>query len=125
MKETVLITGGAGFIGSHTVDALAKLGYKIRILDNLEPVVHGGNWPKYIQGKGYELIRGDVRNKKDWERALRGVSYVYHLAAYQDQRPDFSKFFHTNVVGTALLYEVMAEKRLPIKKIILASSQFA
>ncbi len=123
-KEKILITGGAGFIGSHTADALAKKGYAIRILDNLEPVVHKGKWPKYLMGKGYELIRGDVRKKLDWLRALKGVSYVYHLAAYQDQRPDFSTFFHTNVVGTSLLYEVAVAKKLPIKRVVIASSQF-
>lgn len=124
MRELVLITGGAGFIGSYTADALRKRGYRVRILDNLEPPVHRGRWPKYLLGKGCELIRGDVRNKADWRRALRGVRYVYHLAAYQDQRPDFSTFFHTNTVGTALLYEVAAAGQLPIKKVILASSQF-
>ncbi|OGZ53396.1 MAG: hypothetical protein A3B25_02130 [Candidatus Ryanbacteria bacterium RIFCSPLOWO2_01_FULL_48_26] len=123
-KEKILITGGAGFIGSHTADALAKRGYAIRILDNLEPVVHKGRWPKYLAGKGYELMRGDVRRKNDWVKALRGVSYVYHFAAYQDQRPDFGTFFHTNTVGTAFLYEVAVAKKLPIKKIVIASSQF-
>lgn len=124
-KSSVLITGGAGFIGSHTADALAKRGYKIRILDNLEPVVHkSGKWPNYLAGKGYELMRGDVRRKKDWLKALRGVDYVYHLAAYQDQRPDFGKFFEVNTVGTALLYETAVEKKLPLKKIVIASSQF-
>ena len=120
----ILITGGAGFIGSHSADALLKLGHKVRILDNLEPPVHTGQWPKYVLGKGFELMRGDVREKRAWERALKGVSAVYHLAAYQDQRPDFSKFFETNTVSTALLYEVSVAKRLPIKKVILASSQF-
>jgi dTDP-L-rhamnose 4-epimerase len=124
MKKLILITGGAGFIGSHTADALAKQGYKIRILDNLEPVVHKGKWPKYVLGRGYELVKGDVRLKKDWEKALRGVSFVYHLAAYQDQRPEFGKFFEVNTVGTALLYEVLAEKKLPVKKVVIASSQF-
>jgi dTDP-L-rhamnose 4-epimerase len=125
MKEKVLITGGAGFIGSHTADALARRGYKIRILDNLERVVHkNGRWPGYVLGKRFELIHGDVRKKKDWEKVLRGVDYVYHLAAYQDQRPDFSKFFHTNTAGTALLYEVAVEKHLPLKKVVIASSQF-
>jgi len=123
-KETILITGGAGFIGSHTADALAKKGYKVRILDNLEPVVHKGRWPRYLLNKGYELIKGDTRRRNDWLKALRGVDYVYHLAAYQDQRPDFSKFFHTNTAGTALLYEVAVEKHLPLKKVVIASSQF-
>lgn len=120
----VLITGGAGFIGSHTADALAKKGYKIRILDNLEPPVHNRRWPNYVLNKGYELIRGDVREKEIWQKAIRGIQYVFHFAAYQDQRPDFSKFFHTNTVSTALLYELIIAKKLPIKKIILASSQF-
>lgn len=123
-KQIILITGGAGFIGSHTADALAKEGYKIRILDNLRPPVHNGKWPKYVLNKGYELIRGDVRKKSDLIRALRGARYVYHFAAYQDQRPEFSEFFLTNTVSTALLYELIVSNRLPVKKIILASSQF-
>ena len=123
-KGKILITGGAGFIGSHTADALAKKGYKIRILDNLEPPVHAGQWPNYALGKGYELIRGDVSKKSCLKEALKGVSYVYHFAAYQDQRPDFSKFFITNTVSAALLYEIIVEENLPVKKIILASSQF-
>src|SRR3989338_4986586 len=125
MKKTkILITGGAGFIGSHTADALSKKGYSIVILDNLRPPVHNGRWPAYVLNKGFKLIRGDVRKKEDLLKALRGVSYVYHLAAYQDQRPDFSKFFDTNTTSTALLYELILEKKLPIKKVILASTQF-
>ena len=120
----VLITGGAGFIGSHTADALKAKGYKVRILDCLLKPVHTGRWPKYVLGKGFELIKGDVRNKKDWVRALQGADYVLHLAAYQDQLPDFSTFFHINTAGTAMMYEVIAEKKFPIKKIVLASSQF-
>lgn len=122
--ERILITGGAGFIGSHTADALAIKGYKIRILDNLGKPVHKNKWPNYVRGKGYELINGDVREKTSWLKALKGVSYVFHLAAYQDQRPDFSKFFHVNTVSAALLYELAVGLKLPIKKIILASSQF-
>jgi dTDP-L-rhamnose 4-epimerase len=124
-KEKVLITGGAGFIGSHTADALAKAGYTVRIIDNLKPPVHAGQWPAYLSGKGYELIKGDVSRRKDLERALAGVSYIYHLAAYQDQRPDFSKFFVTNTVSAALMYEIIVEKKIPVKKIVFASTQFA
>jgi dTDP-L-rhamnose 4-epimerase len=123
-KRRVLITGGAGFIGSHTADALAKKGFEVRILDNLQDEVHRGKWPAYVQRKGFDLIRGDVRRKSDWRRALAGVEYVYHLAAYQDQRPDFSTFFMTNTVGTALLYEVAVEAGLPLKRVVTASSQF-
>ena len=124
MKGRVLITGGAGFIGSHTADALRARGFKVRILDALLPPVHDGRWPSYMKGKGFELMRADVRRKATWVRALKGISFVYHLAAYQDQRPDFSTFFETNTVSTSLLYEVAVAKRFPLKKVILASSQF-
>lgn len=125
MMTKVLVTGGAGFIGSHTADGLLRQGHSVVILDSLEPPVHEGNkWPEYVLGKGFTLIRGDIRKKADWLKALRGVSYVYHLAAYQDQRPEFSNFFATNTVSSALLYELIDGGKLPIKKVILASSQF-
>lgn len=124
MRPLVLITGGAGFIGSHTADLLSQKGYRVRILDNLQKEVHGGRWPKYVLNRGYELARGDVTKKKDWLRALKGVSYVLHLAAYQDQRPEFSKFFEVNTLSTALLYETIVARRFPVKKVIIASTQF-
>jgi dTDP-L-rhamnose 4-epimerase len=123
-EQRVLITGGAGFIGSHTADALAKKGYTVRILDNLQEEVHRGQWPAYLEGKQFQLLQGDVREKRDLERALKGIKYVIHLAAYQDQRPDFSKFFHVNTVGTALLYEVAVEQGIRLKRVVTASSQF-
>lgn len=123
MRKKVLITGGAGFIGSNTADAISKNGYSVRILDNLQSEVHGGKWPKYLKSN-YEKIKGDVRDPKILKKSLRGVDYVYHLAAYQDQRSDFSKFFTTNTVSTSLIYEIIVAEKLPIKKIVLASSQF-
>ena len=120
----VLVTGGAGFIGSHTVDLLLEKGYDVRILDGLLPPVHADERiPDYVPLDGKEFIRGDVRDRAAWERALEGVDAVFHLAAYQDYLPDFSKFFHTNTVSTALLYELIVEKRLPVSKVIVASSQ--
>lgn len=121
-KELVLVTGGAGFIGGHLVDALIKDGYLVRVLDNLSPPAHNGRLPKWFNKKA-EFIKGDVRNKKDWVLALNEVSYIFHLAAYMDFHFDFSTYFATNAVGAALLYEVVMEKKLPIKKIIAASSQ--
>jgi dTDP-L-rhamnose 4-epimerase len=118
----ILVTGGAGFIGSHTVDALLMTGHRLRILDNFEKPVHLKGKPAYIPDD-VEVIEGDVRNKADWERALGGINVVYHFAAYQDYLPDFGKFFHVNSVGTALLYEVAVEHRIPLKKVIVASSQ--
>ena len=119
----VLVTGGAGFIGSHTVDKLVELGYDVRILDNFQKPVHLKGKPQYLNPKA-EFVYGDVRDKKVLEYALEGVEYIYHLAAYQDYLPDFSTFFHVNSVSTALIYEIIYEKKLPVKKIIVASSQF-
>ncbi|MDD5012044.1 MAG: NAD-dependent epimerase/dehydratase family protein [Candidatus Nanoarchaeia archaeon] len=120
----VLITGGAGFIGSHTADLLSQKGYSVKILDNLSPPVHDGEWPDYVKREGYELVRGDVTNKKDLTKVLDSVDYVLHLAAYQDQMPNFSKFFTTNTVSTALIFETILENKFPVKKIVYASSQF-
>ncbi|MDZ7319735.1 MAG: NAD-dependent epimerase/dehydratase family protein [candidate division KSB1 bacterium] len=117
-----LVTGGAGFIGSHTVDALLARGYRVRILDNLSKPVHLKGKPGYLPADA-EFMLGDVRNKDDWEKALQGVDVVFHFAAYQDYLPDFSKFFYVNSMGTALLYEIIVEKRLNIQKVIVASSQ--
>ncbi len=119
----VLVTGGAGFIGSHTVDRLLDLGYDVRILDNLLKPVHLKGKPDYVP-KDAEFILGDVRDRDTLEKALENVQYVFHFAAYQDYLPDFSTFFHVNSVGTALIYEIAAAKNLKIKKIVVASSQF-
>jgi len=117
-----LVTGGAGFIGSHTVDALLERGHNVRILDNLSKPVHLKGKPIYLPDDA-EFMLGDVRNKDDWEKALDGIDAVIHLAAYQDYLPDFSTFFYINAVGTALMYEVIVEKKLDIQKIVVASSQ--
>src|SRR5262249_32953306 len=120
----VLVTGGAGFIGSHTVDALLGKGYAVRLMDALVPPVHVPNClPDYVPSPAVEFVQGDVRDRAAWERALDGIDAVYHLAAYQDYLPDFSTFFHTNSYATALLYEVIAARRLPVQKIVVASSQ--
>jgi dTDP-L-rhamnose 4-epimerase len=119
----ILVTGGAGFIGSHTVDLLLPKGHRVRILDNLMPPVHrDGQVPAYVPREA-EFILGDVRDRAAWERALDGVDAVFHLAAYQDYLTDFSKFFHINTVGTALLYEIAVARKFPLQKIIVASSQ--
>jgi dTDP-L-rhamnose 4-epimerase len=119
----VLITGGAGFIGSHTADLLLKKGYEVRIIDSLEPPVHPQREkPDYLHSE-IEFILGDVRNGDDLRRVLRGVSAVFHLAAYQGYLTDFSNFAWTNDGSTALLYEVIVNEHLPIEKVVLASSQ--
>lgn len=119
----VLVTGGAGFIGSHTVDVLLAEGYTVRVLDSLAPPVHEDDvLPAYVPSDA-EFQRGDVRDADAWSKALVGVDAVIHLAAYQDYLTDFGKFFHVNTVGTALLYETIVAQQLPIQKIVIASSQ--
>jgi len=121
-KEMVLVTGGAGFIGSHLVDALIKKGYKVRVIDNLTRPTHNGKLPDYFNKKA-EFIKGDVRKKRDLIKVLKGVDYVFHLAGYMDYHLDFSTFIDTNIKSSALIYEVILQKKLNVKKIIVISSQ--
>ncbi len=118
----ILVTGGAGFIGSHTVDRLVAAGYQVRILDSLQERVHPEGWPAYLP-TGVEKMQGDVRQRADWLAALDGIDGVIHLAAYQDYMPDFSTFHHVNTVGATLLYELIVTEKLPVRKVVLASSQ--
>lgn len=118
------MTGGAGFIGSHTCDALLEKGHRVRILDSLQKTVHPKGKPEYLNPDA-EFICGDVRDKQMWRTALKDVDSVYHFAAYQDYLTDFSTFFSVNSVSTALLYEVLNEEGMTgkIGKVIVASSQ--
>ena len=120
--DKILVTGGAGFIGSHTVDLLVEKGYQVRILDSLQERVHPRGWPSYLPD-AVERVRGDVCDRDTLASALEGVSGVIHLAAYQDYMPDFSTFYRVNTVSTALLFELIVEGHLPIEKVVSASSQ--
>ena len=121
----VLLTGGAGFIGSHTADALLREGCRVRVLDSLEEPVHPGHRvPDYLDRR-IEFIRGDVRDPHALLAAMRGCDAIYHLAAFQDYLPTFSRFFDVNVTSTALIYELIVREKLPVKKVIVASSQAA
>jgi len=124
----VLITGGAGFIGSHTADMLVKEGFKVRLFDNLEQQVHGGNKPQYLNPSA-ELVIGDITDRKMWSKILDGVDAVIHLAGmvgigqsmYQPVR-----YLNANTIGTAIMYEAILENpalKSSIKKIIVASSK--
>ena len=118
----VLITGGAGFVGSHLAERFLREGFQVRILDSLDPRVHPHGRPVWIPGEA-EFIHGDVTDRRALRGALEGVDIVSHQAAYQDYMPDFSRFLGVNAVGTALLYELIVAERWKIKKIIVASSQ--
>ncbi|MHB8217434.1 MAG: NAD-dependent epimerase/dehydratase family protein [Candidatus Sulfotelmatobacter sp.] len=118
----VLVTGGAGFIGSHLVDRFLSEGFQVRVLDTLDPRVHPHGRPGYLSQR-VEFIHGSVTDREVLRQALRGVDVVSHQAAYQDYMPDFSRFLHVNAVGTGLIYELIVEDRLPVRKVIVASSQ--
>ena len=120
-----LLTGGAGFIGSHTADALLREGWRVRVLDSLEEPVHPGHRvPEYLDQR-IELIRADVRDERALLDAMRGCEVIYHFAAFQDYLPMFSRFFDVNVTSTALIYELIMREKLPVRKVIVASSQAA
>ena len=120
----ILVTGGAGFIGSHTCDGLVELGHDVVVLDALTAPIHRDGKPNYVT-PGAELYIGDVRNRELVANLLRRVDAVYHLAAYQDYLPDFARFTDVNVTSTALLYEIAVEERLDLSRVVVASSQSA
>jgi dTDP-L-rhamnose 4-epimerase len=120
----ILVTGGAGFIGSHTCDRLLALGHEIIVLDALAPPVHRNGRPAYLS-PGAEFYQGDVRNRDLLTNLLRRVDAVYHFAAYQDYLPEFSRFSDVNVVSTGLIYEIIVAERLDIARVVVASSQAA
>jgi dTDP-L-rhamnose 4-epimerase len=118
----VLVTGGAGFIGSHLVDRFLKEGFQVCVLDSLDPKVHPHGRPDYTPYT-VNFIHGDVTDRSALLAALHDVDIVSHQADYQDYMPDFSRFFHVNTVGTSLLYELIVQEKLKVKKVIVASSQ--
>jgi len=120
----ILVTGGAGFIGSHTCDRLLSLGHEVTVLDALTPPVHRNGRPAYLT-PGTDFYQGDTRNRDLVTNLLRRVNAVYHFASYQDYLPDFSRFSDVNVVSTALLYEIIVAERLDLARVVVASSQSA
>ncbi len=121
-RTSALVTGGAGLIGSHIVDQALAAGWDVRILDNLQRQTHRQGKPAWVP-EAAEFVRGDVRNRRDWERALDGIDVVFHEAAYGGYMPEIAKFIDANGVGTALLLETIRDRRLPVRKVVVASSQ--
>jgi len=121
-EKRALVTGGAGLIGSHVTDLLVREGWKVRVLDNLEPQTHRRGKPAWINPK-VEFTHGDIRDRETIAAALDKIDVVFHQAAYGGYMPEISKYVHVNSLGTAQMLELIREKNLPIKKIVVASSQ--
>ncbi|HEX5581486.1 MAG TPA: NAD-dependent epimerase/dehydratase family protein, partial [Gemmatimonadaceae bacterium] len=124
MTRQVLITGGAGFIGSHVADELLARGCRVRALDNLSPQVHGdgGARPAYLD-RDVELVVGDVRDPEAVRRALEGVDAVYHFAAAVGVGQSMYEVRHytdVNNVGTSVLLEALVAR--PVERLVVASS---
>ncbi len=122
--QKILVTGGAGFIGSFLVDELIRKGYSVRILDNLEEQVHQGKKPKHLNKKA-EFVEGDVRHYADFKKVLDGVAAVFHLASavgVGQSNYEIKKYVDSNVLGTANLLDILVNNKTVVKKLITISS---
>lgn len=123
-KFNVLVTGGAGFIGSHIVDALVEQGHKVRILDSLVEQVHDGSMPAHLNSEA-EFIKGDVCDAAAVQMALDGIDVVYHQAAevgVGQSMYEIVRYVKANDLGTAVVLEEMIKRPSQFKKLVVASS---
>ena len=124
MSQSFLITGGAGFVGSHLADALLAQGHNVRILDNVTRQVHGEELPTYLSSE-VELVQGDVRDVAAVRRALEGMDGVFHLAAavgVGQSMYEIAHYISVNSQGTAVLLQELLHRRSRVQKLVLASS---
>lgn len=118
----VLVTGGAGFIGSHVVDLLVSRGCRVRVLDNLDPQIHSRGRPRWIP-EGVELLHGRVESPDDVALALDGVDLVFHEVGLTSFVPSTARYLEVNAVGTAVVMEAVAKRGRQVAKVVVASSQ--
>ena len=125
MSKQVLITGGAGFVGSHVADGLLRAGHSVRVLDSLTPQVHpGGERPGYLS-PDVELVVGDVRDPRILREVLSGVDAIYHFAAtvgVGQSMYEISRYMSVNTQGTAELLQAILDSKLQPEKLVIASS---
>src|SRR5438552_5716376 len=120
--KRALVTGGAGLIGSHVADLLVREGWEVRVLDNLKAQTHHRGRPSWFNDRA-EFIEGDLRDRETISAALDKIDIVFHQAAYGGYMPEIAKYVHVNSLGTAQMLEVICEKNLPVRKIVVARSQ--
>ncbi|MNS03095.1 dTDP-L-rhamnose 4-epimerase [compost metagenome] len=130
MDKHILITGGAGFIGSHLVDVMLARGYRVSVLDSLSPQVHGDGemdaegWPTYLDRRA-RRIRGDILDEGVFETALEGVTHLAHLAAsvgVGQSMTNIVDYTRNNVMAAAVMLEVLSQKPHSVERIAVASS---
>ena len=121
-QKRALVTGGAGLIGSHIADLLLREGWRVRILDNLEPNTHKLGRPAWINPAA-EFVHGNVQDAATMLAALEDIDVVFHEAAYGGYMPEMAKYVLVNSFGTAQMLELIRDHKLPIKKVLVASSQ--
>jgi dTDP-L-rhamnose 4-epimerase len=123
-KKRILVTGGAGFVGSHLVDALLQQGHEVRVFDNLTPQVHGDGLPGYLP-RDVEFLEGDMRHEQQVRQAVRHVDVVFHLAAavgVGQSMYEIAHYMGVNTQGTANLLQALLDTRCRVQKLVVASS---
>ena len=125
--KNILITGGAGFIGSNLALKLIEKGYKVTVLDNLSPQIHTSNSPLYDSIKDkVRFIKGTVLSYDDWKNALEEIDVVVHLAAETgtgQSMYEIEKYTDVNIKGTSIFLDILANEKHSVKKMIVASSR--
>jgi len=131
--KRILITGGAGFIGSNIAHKLTTKEYEVVVLDNLSPQIHGDNPEKssplfcsLLKNPKIQFIKGTVTSRNDWRKALNGIDAVIHLAAETgtgQSMYEIEKYINVNIVGTGLLLDILANEKHNIKRVVVAASR--
>ena len=130
-RGNILITGGAGFIGSNIALKLIKKGYKVTVLDNLSKQIHGDDpdttSPLYQSIKGkVNFVKGSVSSREDWKEVLSGQDVIVHLAAETgtgQSMYEIEKYVNTNIGGTALMLDILTNTKHSVKRVVVAESR--